>query len=337
MKERSHRYQCGTERRFEGSGGRAALLLMQSHQDPAPPKRDERAIVHHVPFSGDDVRLVENLRQGYPPAIAHFYVLFADKVHRLLYRISGRDSELEDAVHDTFVRALESIHRLRDPRALGSWVIGIAIYSARIRIQRRRRRRWLQLFSPEDMPERAFSDPTPEVGEAVRALSRVLDKMPDDERIAVVLRMAEGMTLSEAAEACGVSLSTFKRRFGRGQKTLRKLATFEPALQAWLGDDRYSSTLGALGVLAVELPRTSLVVRRCVCSRNRAEASPSEMSRSDFTLTIVTFLTGFSLMVCTCAILSTTSIPAVTTANTTYFFSVPLPSRFGLSLRLMKN
>jgi RNA polymerase sigma-70 factor (ECF subfamily) len=206
-------------------------------ESPAPPRHNGSATVHPFPFSGDDTRLVESLRQGYPPAVAHFYVIFADKVHRLLFRILGRDSELEDAVHDTFVRALESIHTLRDPRALSSWVIGIAIYAARIRIQKRRRRRWLQLLSPSDMPEPIFFDRSPDVGEAVHALSRVLDLMPTDERIAVVLRLAEGMTLSEAADACGVSLSTFKRRFGRGQKTLYKLVALEPALQTWLKED----------------------------------------------------------------------------------------------------
>ena len=210
---------------------------MSVHRVPAPPKRSGRATVHPFPFSGDEARLVESLRQGYPPAITHFYVIFADKVHRLLFRILGRDSELEDAVHDTFVRALESIHTLRDPRALSSWVVGIAIYTARIRIQKQRRRRWLQLLSPSDMPEPVFFDPSPEVGEAVRALSNALDKMPADERIAVVLRLAEGMTLSEAADASGVSLSTFKRRFGRGQRTLRELVAREPALRAWLRED----------------------------------------------------------------------------------------------------
>jgi RNA polymerase sigma-70 factor, ECF subfamily len=155
----------------------------------------------------------------------------------MLFRILGPDSELEDTVHDTFVRALESIHTLRDAQALRSWVIGIAIFTARIRIQKRRRRAWLHLFPPEDLPERGFSGPAPEVGEAVRALSKVLDKMATDDRIAVVLRLAEGMTMPEAAHACGVSLSTFKRRFGRGEKIFQKLIAREPALQAWLMEE----------------------------------------------------------------------------------------------------
>jgi RNA polymerase sigma-70 factor (ECF subfamily) len=92
-------------------------------------------------------------------------------------------------------------------------------------------------LSPADLPEPIYCDPAPETGEAMRALSRVLDKIPADERIAVVLRLAEGMTMSEAADACDVSLSTFKRRFGRGQAALQKLVAFEPALKAWLTEE----------------------------------------------------------------------------------------------------
>jgi len=206
-----------------------------------PPRRDEHATVHRFPFQGDDVRLVESLRQGHPAAIAHFYALFAGRVQRMLFRIMGPDSELEDTVHDTFVRALESIHKLRDAQALHSWVIGIAIFTVRIRLQKRRRRAWLHLFSPEDLPDLGISGPGPEVGEAMRSLSRVLDKMPTDERIAVVLRMVEGMTMPEGALACRVSLSTFKRRFGRGAKIFQKLIGREPALQAWLKEETNGS------------------------------------------------------------------------------------------------
>ena len=39
--------------------------------------------------------------------------------------------------------------------------------------------------------------------------------------------------MPEAAAACGVSVSTFKRRFARGEKLFRELASGEPALKDW--------------------------------------------------------------------------------------------------------
>jgi RNA polymerase sigma-70 factor (ECF subfamily) len=185
------------------------------------------------PFNGDEEQLVRCLRDRQPAATVHFYTRFSAQVRSLLFRILGPDSELDDTLHDTFVRALESIETLRDPKALRAWILGVAVYTARIELQRRRRRRWLSLFAPANLPELPANEAAPEAIEALRSVSRVLDRLPTDERIAVVLRLAERMTVPEAAAACGVSHSTFKRRFARGDKVFRELAMREPALTDW--------------------------------------------------------------------------------------------------------
>jgi RNA polymerase sigma-70 factor (ECF subfamily) len=165
--------------------------------------------------------------------MVQFYSVNSPRIRRLLFRILGPDLELEDTVHDTFVKALESIHTLRDVGALNSWLAGVAIMTARTRIQSRRRRRWLTLMAPESLPEQAHTDCGLEVSEALKVVARVLQDIPADERIAVVLRLAERMTMIEAASVAGVSLSTFKRRFARGEEAFRRLASAEPALASW--------------------------------------------------------------------------------------------------------
>jgi RNA polymerase sigma-70 factor (ECF subfamily) len=199
-------------------------------------KRDESVVFGSFPFTGDEEQLVRGLKDRHPAAMVHFYSRFSAHVRNLLFRMLGPDSELDDTLHDTFVRALQSIQRLRDPKALRAWTLGVAVHTARIELQRRRRRRWLSLFAPADLPEQPASEAAPEAIEALRSISRLLDRLPTDERIAVVLRLAEQMTMPEAAAACGVSVSTFKRRFARGEKLFRELATSEPALaDFWQG------------------------------------------------------------------------------------------------------
>ncbi len=173
--------------------------------------------------------------------MAYFYSTFVRMVHRLLFRLLGPDSELEDTVHDTFVRALQSIHRLRDPALLRSWLVGVAVVTAKICMQSRKRRRWLMLFPPEKLPERSFFATSLEISEALRATFAILERLPPDERVAVVLRMVERMSMLEAAHACGVSLSTFKRRLQRGEEKFRKLAMAEPALGDWVPEGHDAS------------------------------------------------------------------------------------------------
>lgn len=65
--------------------------------------------------STDAVALHQRLLRGERAAAAILFDRHAPMVERLLLRILGSDSELNDLVHEVFVRAFESAHRLRDP------------------------------------------------------------------------------------------------------------------------------------------------------------------------------------------------------------------------------
>ena len=155
-------------------------------------------------------------------------------MHGLLYRLLGPDPELEDVLHDAFVRALEALPKLQDPEALDAWVIGVAVRTARTRLQREARRWWLRLVPTESMPEPTTPEHDPETREAVGALYRVLNTLPVEQRVALVLRCAAKMTIAEAAEATQVSQSTLKRRLQRAEKAFAERAGREPALDTWL-------------------------------------------------------------------------------------------------------
>lgn len=190
--------------------------------------------VRALPFQGDDTALVAGLLRGHPGAAEALHRRFARRIHGLLYRILGPDPELEDAVHDTFVRALEALPKLKDPAVLESWILGVTVRTARTRLQRRSRRRWLVFMPADEVPEAAYSDVDPSLREALVAAHRVLEELPVEERLALVLRSVERMTVSETAAACGLSISTAKRRISRAEKKFVDRARREPALDGWL-------------------------------------------------------------------------------------------------------
>src|SRR5581483_10363905 len=130
-----------------------------------------------------------------------FYDRHAHAVHRLVFRLMGPDPDLDDAVHDTFVRALESIDRLRDPSALRSWVHGIAVRTVMIRFQRRSRQRWLRFMAPDELPEVPTATHPGELGEALRDVYAILGAMDAEERVALVLHRVEELPLDAAAAA----------------------------------------------------------------------------------------------------------------------------------------
>jgi RNA polymerase sigma-70 factor (ECF subfamily) len=204
--------------------------------EPAPPARPrEAAEVRALPFQGDNAALVAGVLRGHPGAAAAFHDRYARRICGLIYRLIGPSSDLEDVLHDTFVRALEALPKLKDPEALDAWVMGVAVRTARTRLQSRARRWWLRLMPDDSLPDAPAPEHDPVAAEALNATYRVLSTLPVDERIAFVLRSASGMTVDEAAEATGVSRSTLKRRLQRAEAVFAERAQLEPALAPWLG------------------------------------------------------------------------------------------------------
>ena len=69
---------------------------------------------------------------------------------------------------------------------------------------------------------------------ALRELFEVLDRMDDDVRVALSLRYLEGMEVVDVGAACGVSLSTIKRRLRDGEARLAELAAQKEHLRRFL-------------------------------------------------------------------------------------------------------
>src|SRR5262249_23152438 len=145
------------------------------------------------------------------------------------------DSESGDLFQEVITQAWERIDHLADPRALKAWLTQIAVFAAR-RAIRRRRRRWLALFAevPEPADGGASSWAGPELQEAARCVYRILDAMPVDERIPFSLRMLDDLDLEETARACGMSLSTVRRRLVKAERRFFKAARRYEALAPWL-------------------------------------------------------------------------------------------------------
>ena len=157
------------------------------------------------------------LRAGDPSAREVLVERYLPLVQRLVAGAMGVESDLVDVVQDVFVAVLEGVHKLTDPSALRSWIASLAVFTARGRIRRKRRWRWIMFVPPESLPDIPVQQSDSDTRMAVRATYRVLDTLPTDERIAFSMRFIAEMELTEVAAACRVSLATIKRRLARAE------------------------------------------------------------------------------------------------------------------------
>jgi RNA polymerase sigma-70 factor (ECF subfamily) len=183
-----------------------------------------------VPAFADDAELVAALRRGDGRARMILVERYEPLVERLVAGALGIDAEIADVIQDVFVAVLEGVRNLKDASALRSWIATLAVFTARGRIRRRRRWRWIRFVAPEDVPEVPVAGPQGETREQVRATYSILASFPADERIAFSLRFISEMQLTEVASACSVSLATIKRRLARAERRFVEAAGAHPAL-----------------------------------------------------------------------------------------------------------
>jgi RNA polymerase sigma-70 factor, ECF subfamily len=210
---------------------------LKNRMTPSRAASQGEGVVLPLGFAGDDRALVEALRANHPGAKAALFQRHVGWVERLITHVIGFDAELADILQEVFTRALGSIHTLKDPSALEPWLGRVATHTARKVLRTRTRRAWLRRFvdsSEEERYEPAALAFAPEARQALRAVYRVLDVLPADERIAFALRFIDGMELTEVAASCDVSLATIKRRLVRSEKRFVAVAARYPELSPWL-------------------------------------------------------------------------------------------------------
>jgi RNA polymerase sigma-70 factor (ECF subfamily) len=169
---------------------------------------------------GDD-GLVALAAQGDMRAAELLYRRHSSFAFNLGARIAGSTTDVEDVVHDAFLRAFDNLGTLRNPKAFKSWLGSIVVHAMRSRL---RRGRLLRLFGlgrdsdPIDIDCLASEDASPRARAEVAQVYALLQTLPADDRIAWTLRYVEGHDLKSAAELCGCSLATVKRRIRRAQR-----------------------------------------------------------------------------------------------------------------------
>lgn len=123
--------------------------------------------------------------------------------------LTGDTAAAEDVAQDALVRAFGRLHRFDTSRPFAPWLRRIVINTA---LNHRRR-------SPRLVPLTegvTVSEP----GQSTDLL-RVVNRLPDDRRVAVLLRFGLELTPTEIAEALDVPVGTVNSRLSRAMADLR--------------------------------------------------------------------------------------------------------------------
>lgn len=170
----------------------------------------------------EDQQLVGRARRSEALAFEMLYRRHAEFAFNLAVRIQGSATDVEDVVHDAFLKAQERLADLRDSAAFRPWLGSIVVRLVRTRLRRRKLLSALGLVTPEpvEIETIAAVDADPEARALLAQVYALLQTMAADDRIAWTLRYVERHRLETVAVMMDCSLATAKRRIARAQRFL---------------------------------------------------------------------------------------------------------------------
>ncbi len=170
--------------------------------------------------------------QGEGDAFRTIMQAYNQRLYRIARSIVRHDSEAEDVVQESYVRAFTHLEGFRGDSSLATWLSRIAINEALGRLRKQRLTEDIVTFESQLTPAEIIQFPLmsksddPERTLAQRQLlqlvERATDNLPEVYRTVFITRVIEGMSVEDTADILGVRPETVKTRLHRARKLVRE-------------------------------------------------------------------------------------------------------------------
>jgi len=170
----------------------------------------------------EEAYVISQVRAGKADAFTEIVTYYEASILRYLYRLTGDRGVAQDLTQDTFVQAYKGILKTKNEISFKAWLYRIATNNA-LQFQRRKR---LLSFIPftrsEEMNIPSTEDTSARIDERI-VIEEVLLKVPQEQRVCMVLHFVEGLKYREVAEIIGISEDAVRMRVARGRQTFLKI------------------------------------------------------------------------------------------------------------------
>jgi RNA polymerase sigma-70 factor (ECF subfamily) len=177
-----------------------------------------------APRDDSDEGLMRQVARGQPEAIDTLLRRYASPLLTFIQRTVGHRQRAEDVFQEVFLAVWTGRRRYRYPCRFRAWLFGIAWNKCRAELRR-------QLGRPRLLDDTTAAAPTasnPAPNEAAAAaetaalVAEAVGRLPPAQRAVVTMRVWNGLSYREIAEALGRSEATVRSHMFHGLAALRR-------------------------------------------------------------------------------------------------------------------
>jgi RNA polymerase sigma-70 factor (ECF subfamily) len=152
-----------------------------------------------------------------PEEIGERIAQLLPRLRRFARTLSRNQHDADDLVQSVVERAWRNLGQFKAGANLASWMFGI-MRNAWIDNRRAHGRR-AEVPLPEDSGEHPAVSPV-DTGTEMWSVSEAMNKLPEDQRLAIALVLVEGLSYKEAAQVLEIPVGTLTSRLARGRTAL---------------------------------------------------------------------------------------------------------------------
>ncbi len=173
-------------------------------------------------FKLSDEKLIALFQSGDINAYNELVERYRERLFNFVLRYFNNKEQAEDVVQDTLIKLYTHASYYKNVAKFSTWIFTIAKNNALTELRKNKRKRteslWTEDGNPLDINSKEQSlDQKTHNEFAINQLNRFLDEIPENFRMAVVLRDFQELSYDEISKILEIPIGTIKSRINRGR------------------------------------------------------------------------------------------------------------------------
>jgi RNA polymerase sigma-70 factor (ECF subfamily) len=175
----------------------------------------------------DEAEVISRCQQGDQDALKEIFDQYHKKVYRIAYGVVRQREDALDIVQEVFIKLFRSIKNFKGKSHFYTYLYRMTMNTAIDHTRKTKRQPCLSMDEDggfqladeaEKRPDRILAHK-----ELEERLKAAMEKLPPDQKAALIFREVEGLSYQEMAEAMGCSIGTVMSRLHYGRKKIQEL------------------------------------------------------------------------------------------------------------------
>lgn len=178
-----------------------------------------------------DEELVKRINAGEMELFEEIIARYETKVFGVIYYMMRNKNEVEDIAQEVFIKVFKNLRKFKGDSSLYTWIYKITVNLCLDELKKRKKVVYLdekvevndseleiQLSSNEKDQAKLYEEK-----ELKECMQKCIRKLPEKQRIMLILRDIQGLPYEEISRITGIKLGTVKSQINRARLKLKDL------------------------------------------------------------------------------------------------------------------